>query len=148
MGLYMLNIEKDFSWDVMETIGSLSCLHFLDANKKVAPHDRTYYNLVRRCEQAFNRIHFIGNMCNQYIGPLVPPRNSVMFADTLQKELASKGKNAMTYFEEIEQILMDAEKFLTTQRKKSEETYDRFTQYIEQKYVLQKAADVVISRAK
>ena len=148
MGLYVLNIEKDFAWDVMETIGRCSCLQFIDANKSVHIRDRTYQNMIQRCDHACNKIKFVEHMCEKYAIHLVPPQSVDNFLENLQRELIVKGLDAMAYFEGVEQQLADIEHFLTNQRKKAEETYDRCIQLAEQRYVLNKAAEVVLSRAR
>jgi len=148
MGLYMLNIEKNFVWDVMETIGRCSCLHFIDTNKSSKDKTRTFTKLVQRCYKALSKIKIISRQCIKYIGALKSPSSVKFFMATLEKEFARKEMDGMAYFEAIEQVLAETVSFLNAQRNKVKEMDRRCTNLMEEKYVLMKAADIVLTHMK
>ncbi len=49
-------IPKDNDWDIMNELGHLNCLHFVDLNKKQQTFHLRYYNQVRRAEDAIRKI--------------------------------------------------------------------------------------------
>lgn len=52
MDLYEIMIPKDNDWDIMNELGKLNCLHFVDLNKGEQPHHLRYFDQVRRGEEA------------------------------------------------------------------------------------------------
>jgi hypothetical protein len=143
----MLNIEKNFAWDVMETIGRCSCLHFIDSNRS-KDKTRMFTKLVQRCYQALSKIKIITKQCVKYAGTLKSPSSVEFFIATLEKEFARKEMDGMAYFEAIEQVLEEGVSFLSAQRNKVKEMDRRHTNLMEEKYVLTKAADIVLSHMK
>jgi hypothetical protein len=148
MGLFTLNVDKNFSWDVMESLGRMSCLHFVDVNSKEQVYSRPYSAMVRRCDEAHRRIRYIESLCELYKRPLRNPRSVEVFMTNLQQSIADKGKDAMAYFEEIEQVLESNEAFFVRQQKEAEATYAKYTSVIQHKYVLNKASEIVMARAR
>lgn len=44
VNLYELVVPKDSDWDIMNILGHLDCLHFIDLNKGEQPHHLLYTN--------------------------------------------------------------------------------------------------------
>ncbi|MDR3737365.1 MAG: V-type ATPase 116kDa subunit family protein [Acidobacteriaceae bacterium] len=148
MGLFTLNVDKNFSWDVMESLGRLSCLHFVDVNSREQVYNRPYSAMVRRCDEAHRRIRYIESLCEQYRKNYQNPRSVEVFMANLQQTISSKGKDSMAYFEEIEQILESNEAFFLRQQKEAEATFAKYTSVVQHKYVLNKAAEIVMARSR
>ena len=56
MGLFSINILKDSAWEVMEELGKLDILHFVDLNTSVQIISRTFSQVIRRCDETERRI--------------------------------------------------------------------------------------------
>jgi hypothetical protein len=54
--LYQVLIPKDNDWDIMNELGHLNCLHFVDLNKGEQNFHLRYYNQVRRAEDSVRKI--------------------------------------------------------------------------------------------
>jgi len=143
MGLYMLNIEKDFASDVMETVARCNCLHFIDSNKGKETN-RTYKDLIHRCDKANARIKYIASLIVEKYGPLIPPPSVEIFLKNLDNELTEKGMDSMAYFEHAEEELELAENLLIQQRKKSEKVQETCDSILEKKYVVTRASDLIL----
>ena len=148
MGLFTLGVDKNAAWDVVESLGRLSCLHFIDVNTKEQVYNRIYSAMTRRCDEGQRRVRYLEAVCEQYKKPLVPPKNVNSFLASIQEIIANKGKNSMAYFEEIESTIESAEKFLLVQQKEAERLFLEFTAFAQQKYVLNKASEIVLARSK
>ena len=148
MGLYMLSIEKNFAMEVMENLGRLSCLHFIDMNSNEQVYNRTYSNLVRRCDEALRKIVYIESVCERYKSQLRQPRNLNDFLRDIDQLISSKGKDTMAYFEGIEQTLTNTEQFLIEQEKRAETAFERSQAINQHKYVLNKGSEVVLTKAR
>jgi hypothetical protein len=40
--LYKLSIHKDFTWNIMNELGNLDYLHFINVNQGLQPHELKY----------------------------------------------------------------------------------------------------------
>ena len=56
MSLYEISIPKDNAWDIMNELGNLNCLHFIDLNKNEQVFNLTFAGILKRCEDAERRI--------------------------------------------------------------------------------------------
>jgi hypothetical protein len=45
-------ISKDDDWDIMNELGNLNSLHFIDLNRGEQTHHLRYFNQVKRAEEA------------------------------------------------------------------------------------------------
>ena len=56
MSLYQIMVQIDDSWDTMNELGKIDCLHFIDLNKDRAPHEMKYSKTLRNLEEIQRRI--------------------------------------------------------------------------------------------
>ena len=54
--LYKLTVHKDNNWNVMNELGKLNQLHFIDMNTDVQPYDLKYVKEVQKCDAALKKI--------------------------------------------------------------------------------------------
>lgn len=57
--MYKLTVSKDFSWNIMNELGKLENLHFLNVNEGLQPHELTYTQDVKNCDDALKKIEYI-----------------------------------------------------------------------------------------
>ena len=148
MGLYTLSLEKNFAWDVMDSLGRLSCLHFIDVSAKEQIYTRPYSTMIRRCDEGARRIRYIEALCDRYKKTIKAPSSVDAFLLNMKQVVSSRKMDSMAYFEEVEQILEGAEKFLIEQQKEAEASFLKYTSIVQHRYVLNKASEIVLSRAR
>jgi V-type H+-transporting ATPase subunit a len=56
MQLYQITIPKDDAWDVMNQLGNLDIVHFIDLNKGEQPFNLPYTSQIKRCEETERRV--------------------------------------------------------------------------------------------
>jgi hypothetical protein len=147
MGLYSLNIEKNYAWEVMETVGEHSSLHFVDSDLSLPIYNRPYISIVQRCDEALKKISQIKSMCTDRDVRLIPPSDVDTFLNQLAQERTAKGKDEMAYFEELEQALNDVNGFLTKEVRRAEDVLHGYNELIEKELVMKKAEDIVREKA-
>jgi len=148
MGLFTLSLEKNFAYEIMDSLGKLSCLHFIDVSNKDQVYSKPYSAMIRRCDEAIRKIKYIEALCEKHNKPLKAPLSVDTFLTNMQQMLNSKGIDSMAYFEEVEAILESSEKFLGEQQKNAEKTFRDYTSVVQHRYVLNKASEIVLSRGK
>jgi len=63
MALFEISIPKDNAWEIMDRMGMLKTMHFIDLNTKEQVFTLRFAPLVKRCEDAEKRISFIASEC-------------------------------------------------------------------------------------
>ena len=49
--MYQILVPKDNDWDIMNELGHVNCLHFIDLNRAEQPHHLRYFSEIRRAEE-------------------------------------------------------------------------------------------------
>jgi hypothetical protein len=56
MEMYQITMPKDDAWYIMNELGGLGTVHFLDLNKGEQTHHLPYANQIRRCDETLKRL--------------------------------------------------------------------------------------------
>jgi len=144
----MLSLDKNSAYTIMDGLGRQSCLHFVDVNSKEQVYNRTYSNTIRRADESQRRIKYIETLYSRSNVSLIAPPNVNSFINQLQSHLSKENQDAMAYFEKAEEDLHNAEKFLSEQQRELENTSQKYTRVLQQKYVLNKASKIILSKAR
>ena len=56
MDLFQILVPKDNDWDIMNELGLLNCLQFIDLNKEEQPYSLRYISQVKRAEEAMKKL--------------------------------------------------------------------------------------------
>jgi vacuolar-type H+-ATPase subunit I/STV1 len=56
MSLFQVTIPKDDSWDVMNSLGDVGMLHFIDLNKGEQPFNLPYAMQIKKCEETERKL--------------------------------------------------------------------------------------------
>lgn len=143
MNLYQLTVPKDDSWEVMDRLGLLNVAHFLNLNKSEQPFNLPYVSQIRRCEETERRLLHILHECRQMRVKVTKPRSQTEFLEQL-KEISDQRRKAMSMlFEEIEQEVLQKERFVTDQMEKLREMQENFVTMLDYQKVLEKVAIVL-----
>jgi len=135
MGLYLLSIEKNYAWEVMQELGKYSALHFLDANSSAHSFSRPYIDLLRRCDTIQKKLKFLESLSVEKFGELKKPKDPQQFLQKIQDTISAQGKDSMGYFEEVEQFILKTDEFIRSQQKEYDETARAYRDLIEQEIV-------------
>ena len=54
--LFKLNIHKDSDWHIMNELGKIGSLHFIDLNKELQPYELKFTNNIKKTEEALRKI--------------------------------------------------------------------------------------------
>lgn len=148
MGLFTLSVDKNFAWDLMDSLGKLACLQFVDVNGIEQTYNRPYNAIIRRCDEALQKIKNIELLCGTYNKKLKQPSSIDFFQANLQQSIASQGLGPMAYFEKIESSIEEAEKFFRQRQEEGKQFYTRYLSVVQHRYVLNKASEIVLARAR
>jgi len=57
MKYYNLVVPRESAWDVMNELGRISSLHFVDYNPLIPMINRPFANYIKRCEDTLIKIN-------------------------------------------------------------------------------------------
>lgn len=84
MSLYEISVPKDNAWDIMNTLGGLDALHFIDLNSDEQPFNLTFASWVKRCDDTLRKISLIKEECRRLEVDLKKPKNPETFLENIQ----------------------------------------------------------------
>lgn len=145
MALYEISIPKDDAWDIMNQLGQLDCMHFIDLNKNEQVFALRFANLIKRCDDSEKRITFLQNECKRHNIKLEKPRDVNDFMQIIEQMRQTRNIAPSLFFEQIESGIKTTEEFVNDQTKKEKDMFDNFNQLIEYKKVLQET-QVILAR--
>ena len=68
-------IRKDDDWEVINQLGHLNCLHFVDLNADEQTHKLHYTNELRRAEAIEHKLRSIEDLCFEYRVQMNQPKS-------------------------------------------------------------------------
>lgn len=143
MSLFEISIPKDNVWDIMNTLGKLDAMHFIDLNINEQPFNLVFSNNIKRCDDTLRRINFIKDECRRLGVDLVKPKNPKQFLDTISKMQKLRKTSASLFFEEIEKSIKEKEAFAINQVDILKKMHEDLNRLVEYKVVLSKAASIL-----
>lgn len=112
MGYYNLIIPRESAWEIMNRLGELGALHFVDLNKNNGALAQDLVKPMKRCDEIENKLKFIEGEMKKFGLELRIIEQPGTYIDNLRNFLEARGKVEQTYFEEIEaEIDMKAQYF-------------------------------------
>lgn len=138
MGYFSLVASKEYAWDILNEIGELECLQFLDKNAQESHFRRPYSNFIKRCEDLESKIATIESSMSKFELPIYNCENSREFLAHLKHTISSRNKVERTYLDEVEAQVNDYTAKLNEQIKYYETLIENFNHLVEYKEVLLK----------
>lgn len=144
MQLYEIAIPKDNAWDIMNELGNLSCMHFVDLNKNEQVFNLTYAPTIKRCEDADRKITYLMGECKKFGVKIRQPDDIKSFLSTITTLITQKKKAANLFFEEIESDVDHKAKYIEEHTMKMKSLHDECNNLRENIQVLQDARSYII----
>lgn len=144
MGYYSLAISRDYAWEVMNELGELSSLQFIDLNSDEASSSRPFSNYIRRCDDIEAKLNSISHEMQRFGIETTPCDDPKVFLGDLKEFLASRNKLERTYFDDLEQELTERETGLITHVRSYESLVEKYNHLIEYKQVLLKTQPYIL----
>lgn len=143
MNLYEITIPKDNAWEIMNKLGDIGQMHFINLNKEEQVFNLTFAPFIKRCEETEKRISFIEQECKRHNVPMKKPKSVREFLNTINNMQGRMKKAGNLFFESIEEEIKKKEKFVQEQTRKSKEIHDSFNLLFEYRTVLRKANNIL-----
>ena len=109
MALYEISVPKDNAWDILDKLGMIKAMHFIDLNKNEQVFTLRFAPLVKRCEDADKRVSFLISECVRHNIPMKKPEDINVFMNTIEKMRQAKNIAPSLFFEEVEEKLKKTE---------------------------------------
>jgi V-type H+-transporting ATPase subunit a len=75
MGYYKLIIPRESAWNVMNELGELDCIHFVDYDPTLPMINRPFANYVKRCDDLLVKLGLIEHEMKKYHKKIVYCKN-------------------------------------------------------------------------
>jgi V-type H+-transporting ATPase subunit a len=144
MGYYNIIMPRESAWEIMNKLGDLKCVHFLDMNPAEAAFNRPFSNSIRRCDDIETRLSFLESEMRKFDIPIIKCGDVAVYQKALNGFLASRGKNEKSYFQEIESDITERAQFFTDQLKSYHSLVEKNNELLEFRQVLEKTRDIIV----
>jgi len=57
--IFKLSINKDYDWKIMDALGEIGALHFMDLNKDKQAYELPYTSMIKAAEDSERKIAYI-----------------------------------------------------------------------------------------
>lgn len=101
MKLYQIQVPKDNSDEVMNELGDIGKVQFLDLNAHESPLNLNFTAEVRKIEEAERRLAFLQEQCRKFNIKVAPPSTVEGFLKQLKNISENKQKALNLLNEEI-----------------------------------------------
>ena len=116
MELFKLTTPKDDAWQVVESLGELDLVHFLNMNEGKDLTKLIYQERIKLCEEAERLILSLLSACRAHNIKIDRPESVEAYARTMQDIESVKRKGHELLFDAIEAEVRDTERFVESQR--------------------------------
>lgn len=100
MGLYNLIMPKEGAVDILDALGSVSMLQFIDPEGGEAGFKRDYSLWVKRCEAISVKLGLIYREMKKYGKDVVKTEDYKGFLEYMSHEISEKNVSHIIYFDE------------------------------------------------
>jgi len=138
MGYFSLVASKEYAWDILNEIGELDSVQFLDLNAQESHFRRPYSNFIKRCEDLEGKLASIENCMGKFELPINHCDNSKEFLAHLKHSISARNKVERTYIDDVENQINDYTNKLNEQIKYFETLVENYNHLVEYKEVLLK----------
>lgn len=142
-----IRIPKDSAMEVMEVIGNIDDgVQFVDLNKNDYEQKKNFGTLITRCEEANKRITKFTNLCETRkinINKYKSYKTFKIDLETDKENVDKEKKYGTTYFDMLENQLVEDEKQMTVLTETYQKITDNLNALIEQKSVYDKISQLM-----
>ena len=136
MGYYSLMMPREYAWEVLNELGELDSLQFVDMNAQETAFNRPYSNYVRRCEDMEIKINSIEAEMKRFDIPIEKCEEPRLFLRNLKNFLLSRNKADRTYFDDLESHIDEKLNNLNEQIRNYDNLVGNYNHLVEFKQVL------------
>jgi len=136
MGYYNLIMPREYAWEVLNELGNLDCLQFIDQNSHETAFNRPYSGYIKRCEDLEAKIQTIENAMKRFEIKIDRCDDPKIFLYDLKTFLLTRNKADRTYFDDLETFIEERGASLTEHLKNYESLIDNYDSLVEYKQVL------------
>ena len=100
--LYRIEIHKDSAWRIMNELGQLNKMHFVDLNKGALPFSLKYTNVIKRANTALTKVEFIEDLFKSHGIEMKPCENINAFTERAHNIAENMGTSSNELFDGVE----------------------------------------------
>ena len=139
MGYYHIVMSRENAWEIMNELGELSAVEFVDLNQNEQVLTRPYSTYIKRCEEIELKIQSMEQTMLKFNRPIERCTEYKAFLKSQRDILKQRNKAEHTYLEEIEAEVDERLTTLNNQLKYYDSAVDDYNKVIENLYVLEEA---------
>ena len=115
MNLYDLRLPRENTFDIINNLGELSLLHFLDSSPDTPLYSRFYSKNIKRCEDSLLKIQDLQQIMSRFGKYPKKPSDISKFLNEFRAFIKSRNKAEHLFMDEVEAEIQENYEQLQTQ---------------------------------
>lgn len=140
MNFYSLAMTRENAWTILNELGEISCLQFIDQQPNVPIYTRPFSNFIRRCDETRIKLDYIEEQIKIFGKPIKRCKDYDGFLKKLRNQLNSRERAGKAYFDEIEHDIQEKHEYLLSQIANFENITHKMNHLLEYRSVLLRAS--------
>ncbi|KAL4453720.1 hypothetical protein ABPG74_009616 [Tetrahymena malaccensis] len=137
-------LPRESAWETLNELGKNDCIHQIDTDSHLPNIARPFHNQIKRCDEIEFMLNEIKQYINKYEGFIIKCKNVKDLVDVVfTKVLDSRQRAGKTYFEEIENDVIQRYNNLKDQVQNLDNISEKQKQLEEYKQVLNNAQQIL-----
>ena len=136
MGYFNIVLPRNDAWEILNELGEIPALQFIDQNAADATFARPYNSYVKRCEEMENKIKSIEVEMTKFGKEVTRCDDVKTYLNNLKIFMNARNQAGHTYFEELEGELDEKLKRINDQIKTYDSLVEKYNHLVEYKQVL------------
>lgn len=116
MSLYQLTIPRDNDYEIINQFLQLDCLHYVELNGHVQPHQLLYADILRRAEETSRKLAYMEDVFSEYNVKMEAPQSVEELNQAISQLETNRQLAARNLYPKIELDVNDQEAFIKKQK--------------------------------
>ena len=144
MGFYTLVMPKESALDILDSLGSVSLLQFIDPEGLGSNFKRDFTLWIRRCEELLLKLVSISNEMKKYGKDIIKTDDYKSFLSYMSQEIRQKKVSHLVFFDQVEQEIDEKMNYMNDQLKQFEDINLKRNNLLANRAVLLKAKEILL----
>jgi len=142
MGYYQLVMPRESAWEILNEIGEISSVHFINQEPENPMFNRPFTNSIKKGEEISGKIQFIEGQMKKFNEKIVKCPDVREFLKNFKKKMEKREKAQSLFLQEIEEEVESYSSQINIQIKNYENLLDKMKSLLEMKAVYEKLEQV------
>mmetsp|Transcript_52719 Transcript_52719/g.60329 ORF Transcript_52719/g.60329 Transcript_52719/m.60329 type:complete len:856 (+) Transcript_52719:139-2706(+) len=143
MGYYNLVMPVESGWTILNELGKLNTIQFIDANARESVFNRPFANYIKRCDECERILRYLDHQRETFRLPRFTCEDYEIFLQELSKWINNQARDPQNFLESVEDDLVETERNLKSTLQAYDQLQRDYQVALEEDSALRKASKIM-----